>query len=91
MDQQTDKQKISKIYAVTFPPVSGCFNVGVLRLTGLPAYGYGLRYEYGIFSQKIKEGWQMEEPDDWLRYGNPWEKARPDFMIPVQFCGAATR
>jgi len=70
--------------------LAACFLDSMATL-GLPAYGYGLRYEYGIFSQKIKEGWQMEEPDDWLRYGNPWEKARPDFMIPVQFCGKATR
>ena len=60
-------------------------------IQGLPAYGYGLRYEYGIFSQRIRDGWQVEEPDDWLRYGNPWEKARPDFMIPVRFSGMATR
>lgn len=54
---------------------------------GLAAYGYGIRYEYGIFAQKIKSGEQVEEPDDWLRYGNPWEKARPEFMLPVNFYG----
>lgn len=47
----------------------------------------GLRYEYGIFAQKIENGEQQEEPDDWLRYGNPWEKARPEFMLPVNFYG----
>lgn len=45
------------------------------------------RYEYGIFAQKIVNGEQTEEPDDWLRFGNPWEKARPEYMIPVQFYG----
>lgn len=47
----------------------------------------GIRYEYGIFAQKIEHGEQQEEPDDWLRYGNPWEKARPEFMLPVNFYG----
>ncbi|KAJ8926401.1 hypothetical protein NQ314_021187 [Rhamnusium bicolor] len=54
---------------------------------GMPAYGYGIRYEYGIFAQKIVNGEQQEEPDDWLRYGNPWEKARPEYMLPVNFYG----
>ncbi|KAI8442396.1 hypothetical protein MSG28_005913 [Choristoneura fumiferana] len=47
----------------------------------------GIRYEYGIFAQKIENGEQQEEPDDWLRYGNPWEKARPEYMLPVNFYG----
>uniref|UniRef100_A0A8C3XR17 Alpha-1,4 glucan phosphorylase n=1 Tax=Chelydra serpentina TaxID=8475 RepID=A0A8C3XR17_CHESE len=54
---------------------------------GLAAYGYGIRYEYGIFNQKIRDGWQVEEADDWLRHGNPWEKARPEYMLPVHFYG----
>lgn len=93
---------------------------------GLAAYGYGIRYEFGIFNQKIVNGWQVsvfvcvwesastaamyclklldlifssstavpltdvwqvEEADDWLRYGNPWEKARPEYMRPVHFYG----
>ncbi|KAJ3613305.1 hypothetical protein NHX12_019555 [Muraenolepis orangiensis] len=54
---------------------------------GLAAYGYGIRYEYGIFNQKIRQGWQVEEADDWLRHGNPWEKARPEYMLPVHFYG----
>ncbi|KAH9375028.1 hypothetical protein HPB48_020269 [Haemaphysalis longicornis] len=54
---------------------------------GLAAYGYGIRYEYGIFTQKITNGEQTEVPDDWLRFGNPWEKARPEYMIPVNFYG----
>uniref|UniRef100_A0A8C1VE54 Alpha-1,4 glucan phosphorylase n=1 Tax=Cyprinus carpio TaxID=7962 RepID=A0A8C1VE54_CYPCA len=63
-----------------------CFLDSMATL-GLAAYGYGIRYEYGIFNQKIKDGWQFEEADDWLRYGNPWEKARPEFMLPVHFYG----
>jgi len=53
----------------------------------LPAYGYGIRYEYGIFSQKIKDGYQVESPDNWLRYENPWEIARPEYLYTVQFYG----
>ena len=41
----------------------------------------------GIFTQKIEDGSQMEYPDDWLRYGNPWEISRPEFLVPVQFYG----
>lgn len=53
----------------------------------LPAYGYGLRYEYGIFTQRIRDGFQEEVPDDWLRFGNPWEVARPEYVLPVHFYG----
>jgi len=53
----------------------------------LPFYGYGIRYEYGIFMQKIVEGRQVEFPDGWLRYGNPWEIQRPDAIFPVRFYG----
>ncbi|XP_063240944.1 glycogen phosphorylase [Bacillus rossius redtenbacheri] len=66
--------------------LAACFLDSMATL-GLAAYGYGIRYEYGIFSQKIQNGEQAEEPDDWLRYGNPWEKARPEYMIPVNFYG----
>jgi len=53
----------------------------------LPFYGYGIRYEYGIFMQKIIDGRQVEFPDGWLRYGNPWEIQRPDSIFPVRFHG----
>ena len=54
---------------------------------GLPAYGYGIRYEFGIFYQKIVNGFQVETADNWLRKGNPWEIPRPDYMYPVKFYG----
>ena len=54
---------------------------------GLPAYGYGIRYEYGIFYQKIINGFQVETADNWLRTGNPWEIPRPDYIYPVKFYG----
>lgn len=66
--------------------LAACFLDSMATL-GMAAYGYGIRYEYGIFAQKIKNGEQQEEPDDWLRFGNPWEKARPEFMLPVNFYG----
>lgn len=53
----------------------------------LPGFGYGIRYEYGIFSQSIEEGQQIEHPDNWLRYGNPWEFPRPAMLYKVQFYG----
>nr|ASZ80181.1 glycogen phosphorylase [Harmonia axyridis] len=66
--------------------LAACFLDSMATL-GMAAYGYGIRYEYGIFNQKIVNGEQKEEPDDWLRFGNPWEKARPEYMIPVNFFG----
>ncbi|KAM4607860.1 glycogen phosphorylase, brain form isoform 2-T2 [Polymixia lowei] len=66
--------------------LAACFLDSMATL-GLAAYGYGIRYEFGIFNQKISSGWQVEEADDWLRYGNPWEKARPEYMLPVHFYG----
>ena len=49
----------------------------------LPAMGYGLRYEYGIFKQSIQNGWQQEKPDNWLRSPDPWEVARPNEKVEV--------
>lgn len=53
----------------------------------LPAYGYGIRYEYGIFFQHIRDGYQIETPDNWLRYGSVWEIERPEYLYPVKFFG----
>jgi glycogen phosphorylase len=53
----------------------------------LPVMGYGIRYEYGMFRQKIENGRQIEEPDHWLRDGNPWEIERPEFSSLVKFGG----
>lgn len=66
--------------------LAACFLDSMATL-GLAAYGYGLRYDYGIFTQTIQNGCQVEEADEWLRYGNPWEKARPEYTIPVNFYG----
>jgi starch phosphorylase len=52
-----------------------------------PAVGYGIRYEFGIFDQEIRDGWQVEVTDKWLRYGNPWEIAKPEVTFHVGFGG----
>ena len=49
----------------------------------LPAYGYGIRYEHGIFKQEFEDGWQREKPDEWLSHGYPWEMIRPEYTIPI--------
>ena len=53
----------------------------------IPAIGYGIRYEFGIFDQEIRDGWQVEITDKWLRYGNPWEIVRPENSVEVKFGG----
>lgn len=53
----------------------------------VPAVGYGIRYEFGIFDQAIKDGWQVEITDKWLRFGNPWEIARPEITYDVKLGG----
>jgi starch phosphorylase len=53
----------------------------------IPAIGYGIRYEFGIFEQRIRYGWQVEETDTWLRFGNPWEIIRPEVAFEVKLHG----
>jgi starch phosphorylase len=53
----------------------------------IPAIGYGIRYEFGIFNQEIRDGWQAEVTDKWLEWGNPWEVVRPDVSFYVAFGG----
>ena len=53
----------------------------------IPALGYGIRYEFGIFDQGIRDGWQIESTDKWLRYGNPWDVARPEWAVEVKLGG----
>ncbi len=66
--------------------LAACFLDSMATL-GLPGYGYGIRYEYGIFNQRIENGYQVEHPENWLRYGNPWEFPRPEVLHTVKFYG----
>src|SRR5580704_5337949 len=63
--------------------LAACFLDSMATLQ-LPAMGYGLRYEYGIFRQAIQDGWQQEQPDNWLRRPDPWEVVRPDEKIEIK-------
>ena len=69
--------------------LAACF-LDSMATMRLPGYGYGIRYEYGMFSQRIENGYQVEHPDNWLRYGNPWEFPRPELLYPVKFKGRST-
>jgi glycogen phosphorylase len=93
--QQTVKQKhLDLLELLEQEPDAGLGNGGLGRLAAcfldsmatmqLPAMGYGLRYEYGIFKQTIRDGWQVEQPDNWLRRPDPWEVARPQEMVEVK-------
>ncbi len=66
--------------------LAACFMESIATL-GMPGYGYGIRYEFGIFEQVIRNGGQVERADEWLRFGNPWELERPEYSVPVGFGG----
>ncbi|MDI6401588.1 glycogen/starch/alpha-glucan phosphorylase [Balneolaceae bacterium ANBcel3] len=66
--------------------LAACFLDSMATL-GVPGYGYGIRYDFGIFQQQIKNGFQIEKPDTWLMFGNPWDVVRPKVFYPVNFYG----
>jgi len=66
--------------------LAACFMDSLATLE-IPAYGYGIRYDYGIFRQKIVRGFQVEEPDEWLSKEHPWEIARPEYTYRIRFGG----
>ena len=92
-DQFTRDKKLNLLEILEQEPDAGLGNGGLGRLAAcfvesaatlqLPAMGYGLRYEYGIFKQSIQNGWQREMPDNWLRSPDPWEIARPNEKVEV--------
>ncbi|MCK5355654.1 MAG: glycogen/starch/alpha-glucan phosphorylase, partial [Methyloprofundus sp.] len=66
--------------------LAACY-IDSLASLQIPAIGYGIRYEYGIFGQEIKDGWQVEVTDKWLNLGNPWELHRPERTYEVKYGG----
>ncbi len=91
--QVIEEKKLNLLDILEQEPDAGLGNGGLGRLAAcfvesaatmqLPAMGYGLRYEYGIFRQSIRDGWQQETPDNWLRSPDPWEIARPNEKVEV--------
>ncbi|MCA1409197.1 glycogen/starch/alpha-glucan phosphorylase [Ensifer sp. IC3342] len=89
-----DQEHIDELAILAEEPDAGLGNGGLGRLAAcfldsmatmqLPAMGYGLRYEYGIFKQTIVDGWQREQPDNWLRRPDPWEVARPQDAVEIR-------
>src|SRR6266700_6339382 len=67
--------------------LAACY-IDSLATLEIPAVGYGIRYEFGIFDQDIVDGWQVEKTDKWLRFGNPWELVRPEWSVDVKFGGS---
>ncbi|MFT3904968.1 MAG: glycogen/starch/alpha-glucan phosphorylase [Steroidobacteraceae bacterium] len=70
--------------------LAACF-IDSLATLQIPALGYGIRYEFGIFQQEIVDGWQHEKTDKWLRFGNPWEIVRPEWTVEVKLGGYTER
>ena len=66
--------------------LAACFMESMATLS-IPAIGYGIRYDYGLFRQIINQGWQQEYPDEWLSFGNPWELQRPEVIYDINFGG----
>jgi len=103
LDIKNETREALSFYAVELEdlmeeePDAGLGNGGLGRLAacfmdscatlGLPVVGYGIRYEYGMFRQRINNGFQVEEPDHWLRDGNPWEVSRPEYEQIIHFGG----
>jgi starch phosphorylase len=66
--------------------LAACFLDSMATL-GLPGMGYGIRYEFGIFTQDVVDGYQLERADEWLKFGTPWEIVRPEKVVPIRFYG----
>src|SRR5207245_1767883 len=102
MKQSIEENNIDWLGLLEEEPDAGLGNGGLGRLAAcfldsmatmqLPAIGYGLRYEYGMFRQSIEDGWQHEQPDNWLRRPDPWEVARPNEKVEIKLnCSVEVR
>jgi starch phosphorylase len=86
LDQVSEREEEPGLGNGGLGRLAACFMDSLASLE-VPAVGYGIRYEFGIFEQAIKNGWQVEMTDKWLRYGNPWEVVRPEIYYEVKFGG----
>src|SRR5215813_13001726 len=86
LDQVIDQEEEPGLGNGGLGRLAACFMDSLASLE-VPAVGYGIRYEFGIFEQAIKDGWQVELTDKWLRFGNPWEIVRPEIYYEVKFGG----
>ena len=84
--QVTDMERDAGLGNGGLGRLAACFLDSMASMS-LPGYGYGIRYDYGIFRQEIRGGWQVEQPDTWLRYMYPWEIERSEIRTPVSFGG----
>ncbi|WP_151030163.1 glycogen/starch/alpha-glucan phosphorylase, partial [Citrobacter cronae] len=67
--------------------LAACFMESMSTL-GIAAHGYGIRYEHGLFRQALVDGWQQEQTENWLDFGNPWEFERAEVIYPISFGGS---
>src|SRR5262252_4691270 len=86
LDQVMDQEEEPGLGNGGLGRLASCF-MDSLASVEVPAIGYGIRYEFGIFEQAIKDGWQVEMTDKWLRYGNAWEIVRPEIYYEVKYGG----
>ncbi|AWK87128.1 glycogen/starch/alpha-glucan phosphorylase [Azospirillum thermophilum] len=86
MDEVIDAEPDAALGNGGLGRLAACF-LDSMATQALPGYGYGIRYEFGLFEQRFEHGWQVEYPEQWLQFGNPWEFPRPEVLYPVQFYG----